>query len=407
MLALDTPSKCILNTNTPINLLPPELLAGVFWSVIRDGCAFGRIRKTVYYTLTLCSVCSNWRSVILSNPSFWSYIPVVDMGHSHYLTRLCLERSKESPIDILIHLHGKSGDEDWPGQQELILHASRIRSVYVSGKSCEHVLSLLGRVLGDQLPKLLTGLSIRVRFPSDVTPGGSWNSNITYWYNSIQRNTTKICDQLHTFHLDGVSISEFRGWEGSSFSGLRELVLSSEHAYYEGMSHIMTTANNLQLLEFHGPLEWTSDPTVLKPILRPGQGSKVLRLHKVPFGTLRQGIKWIVPEAWKVEMLIETRLSQPLRALQNSSTVTALSLDNNEGPIHTGHYLRKILAALPNIHSLTIERFELVESTLSGMIRRHDGAEAEFPRLSVLRLHSSRVLDHDAFKCVIASHPIR
>ncbi|KAG8726265.1 hypothetical protein FRC11_000465, partial [Ceratobasidium sp. 423] len=203
------------------------------------------------------------------------------------------------------------------------MHTSRIRSVYVSVKSSEHILSLLGRLLGEQIPGSLTRLSIKIRSPSYDTPEVDRDSDITTRDKFVQKNTTKLYDQLHALHLDGMSISDFRGWEGSSFGELRELVLGSEHAYYEGMSHIMTTASNLQLLEFHDPVEWGADPTTLKPVLRPGQGSKILRLHRLPFGTLREGIKWIVPEAWETEILIETRRSPPVGVLQNRSTITA------------------------------------------------------------------------------------
>ncbi|KAH7340953.1 hypothetical protein B0J17DRAFT_653488 [Rhizoctonia solani] len=409
MLALDTSSGYTSSTDSSINCLPSELLTEIFWSSIRGDCTFGRIRKAVSRTLTLCSVCSDWRSMILSNPLFWSCIPVGNRAHSYHLTRLCLERSKDSPIDIVIRFRGRSCDAMWSGQQDLIMHCSRIRSIYVSATSSEDIFSLLGRILENQIPRPLTSLSINIRSSSDIISDDDRYSNETAWHKFMQKNIPELCDQLHTLHLDGVSISDFRGWEGSKFGELTELVLSSEHSYYEGMSYIMAVADNLRLLEFHGPVEWVADSTTLKPVLRPDQGVKVLRLHKLPFGTLRQGITWIVPQAgiWETEMSIETRLSQPLWVLRNSSTVTALSLDNSEGPIHTGYYMRRILKALPNLRSLTLERFELGESTLSGLTRPHDAADSEFPRFTVLRLHLSRVLDYDAFKAMIASHPIR
>ncbi|KAH7340956.1 hypothetical protein B0J17DRAFT_653495 [Rhizoctonia solani] len=51
----------------------------------------------------LCSVCSNWRSVILNHPLFWSSSPIRDDKHSCHLVRLCLECSRDSPIDILAY----------------------------------------------------------------------------------------------------------------------------------------------------------------------------------------------------------------------------------------------------------------------------------------------------------------
>ncbi|CAE6530692.1 unnamed protein product [Rhizoctonia solani] len=168
----------------------------------------------------------------------------------------------------------------------------------------------------------------------------------------------------------------------------------------------MGIASNLQLLEFYDPVEWMSDTTILKPVLRLNQGFKILRLHGLPPVMLRAAIMPITPGAWESKMRIETREPEPLEAHSNWSTVTALTLDNNKGPIHVGDYLPKILATLPNVHSLTLENFELVEPTLSGLTKPHDAVD-NFPRISVLRLHHSRVCDHEAFKSVIRSHPLR
>ncbi|KAL5635511.1 hypothetical protein ACGC1H_004339 [Rhizoctonia solani] len=404
---LSTPHGGTPNMGMSLNYLPIELLTAIFWLAIENDDAYAPARNTLPHTLLLCSVCPAWRSLLLKNPSFWLCIPVGDRENSHHLTRLCLERSKGSLIDIFMRLHGKSGYEDWPVQQELILHTSRIQSVNVSGISNEFILSLLGRVLGDRPPKALTSLLIHTQRTSDFTTNRTWDLDENVRHNAVQRKATILYDQLHTLHLNGVSIPHFEGWEERSFSGLRELVLRNEHTCYGGMPYIMTTASNLQLLEFYDSVEWMANPTTLKPVLRPGPGSKILRLHKLPSETLNEGLKWIMPDAWSTEISIETRLPHPLQIHQNLSTVTALTLDNQKGPIHVGNYVPKLLAALPNLHSLTLERFELVEPTLSGITRPHDAGEAEFPRLSVLRLYSSRVLDHDAFKSAIASHPIR
>ncbi|KAL5635510.1 hypothetical protein ACGC1H_004338 [Rhizoctonia solani] len=66
---------------------------------------------------------------------------------------------------------------------------------------------------------------------------------------------------------------------------------------------------------------------------------------------------------------------------------------------------RTVLEALPNLRALILERFKLVESVLSGITRSDD--QATFPRLSILRLHSCQVPNHDPFKSMIASHPIQ
>ncbi|KAJ1309697.1 hypothetical protein OPQ81_006462 [Rhizoctonia solani] len=173
----------------------------------------------------------------------------------------------------------------------------------------------------------------------------------------------------------------------------------------------MTTARNLRLLEIFDTVEWRADPTALKPVLESGQSSKILRLHKLPSKSLLSCMNLLpITEVWETEISMEMNYYRPLKSLQNCSTIMALSLKDEKRTITHGYPVYESLKDVPKLHSLTLQNFVLSKSILSSMTRPSEECiwppREAFPQLSVLRLHSSSVIDSDAFKSMIASHSI-
>ncbi|KAJ1309713.1 hypothetical protein OPQ81_006478 [Rhizoctonia solani] len=227
---------------------------------------------------------------------------------------------------------------------------------------------------------------------------------------SFKTDPTKLYDQLHTLHMGGIPLSNWWQWEGCSFSQLKELVLSRNFMNFEGTLQIVAAASNLQLLEFHELEELVADSTTLEPALKLDQGFKVLRMRQVSFEALFQELKWVVPGAWETELIVDPESfphdspSAPL--FPNGSTVTTLSLINKTGD-YPSLVIQAILKAFPNVQTLTLDGFNLTRSILSAITRSPNVVEGQFPRLSVLRLHSSRLFDYDTFMAMVMSHPIR
>ena len=75
------------NTFAPVNRIPPEAL-----SLIPHHC------DTYKELITLTHVCRSWREIFISHASLWTglYCTIVDQ------TRVYLERSKLSPLDIAL-----------------------------------------------------------------------------------------------------------------------------------------------------------------------------------------------------------------------------------------------------------------------------------------------------------------
>jgi len=106
----------------PINKIPPEIL-----TLIPD---FWNTDKRDQDIITLTHVCRTWREVFVSRPSFWTRFDCLDEEK----TRIYLERSKSSPVDLsLIRNQGISPDDPF---FQIIPHATgRLRSLPMMGPS--------------------------------------------------------------------------------------------------------------------------------------------------------------------------------------------------------------------------------------------------------------------------------
>ncbi|KAJ8073848.1 hypothetical protein AAF712_003297 [Marasmius tenuissimus] len=94
---------------SPIRSLPPEILSMIFaFSCEANPLDVCHVPPAV----TLSFVCAQWRTIVLSSPSLWSSISI-DFEHwdmipnlcvLENMTRLFLERSKKSPLTLVLRL---------------------------------------------------------------------------------------------------------------------------------------------------------------------------------------------------------------------------------------------------------------------------------------------------------------
>ena len=126
------------NSFAPINRLPSELLALLpdFWDP-QDTC-HARNRELV----TLTHVCRGWRELFISRSTLWTKFYCLDSDK----TRTYLERSKSSPINLLLY-----GDHDLSRRDpflQIVPHAiGRLKSLSV-------------KVVPDTLPNITARLSL-------------------------------------------------------------------------------------------------------------------------------------------------------------------------------------------------------------------------------------------------------
>ena len=95
-------ARSIKNTFAPINRVPPDVL-----SLIPDYFEDEADEEPI----TLTHVCRHWREIFTSRGSLWTFLDCMDLDK----TRVHLERSKASPLEILI-------DEDFaPSPDDALL----------------------------------------------------------------------------------------------------------------------------------------------------------------------------------------------------------------------------------------------------------------------------------------------
>ena len=111
------------NTLAPVSRIPPEVFSTIpdYWAD-KDAADENLITAT--------HVCRGWRSLLISRPSLWTRL---DCTHAEK-TRIYVERSKSSPLDVYIR-----GGENTPFPDDAFLHTiphlSRLRNLTLFGPS--------------------------------------------------------------------------------------------------------------------------------------------------------------------------------------------------------------------------------------------------------------------------------
>lgn len=196
--------RSIKNTFAPINRIPQELFSLIprYWE--ED--------YTDKNLIALTHGCQHWRKVLIAHSSLWTHFECKDIEK----TRIYIERSKSSPLEIALYEHGESHNYHEEAFLLVIPHINRIASISISGGqdlfqylikhfSC-HVLLLRDLDLTLTLKpspaldnKLFNGdlSSLRTLSLRGVIPDLPWN-------NLSQLTTFSV---LHYFSTEGMSVT--------------------------------------------------------------------------------------------------------------------------------------------------------------------------------------------------------
>ena len=105
---LETDSFFALETRDVFDQLPAELLAHIFLIGVRDQQYEG-VEPFVPFNLVVSSVCRRWRNIALMFPLLWQRITMRE-SEPYRWTQLCLERTKQCPLDIALWLESEDGE---------------------------------------------------------------------------------------------------------------------------------------------------------------------------------------------------------------------------------------------------------------------------------------------------------
>ncbi|KAG8898511.1 hypothetical protein FRC01_010884, partial [Tulasnella sp. 417] len=148
-----------------IDSLPPELLSHIFYLLyenIKASKGLWRDMGPPLITSDLLLVSSHWHQVAITNPSLWTHIPITRRTGSSERARKLVERdlirSKECPLDIVIHIELPARSS--PSEsllKDVAVYAHRWRTLTVHALTAE-----AGQILEQiYLPHLFSVLFVR------------------------------------------------------------------------------------------------------------------------------------------------------------------------------------------------------------------------------------------------------
>ncbi|KAL0945299.1 hypothetical protein HGRIS_000805 [Hohenbuehelia grisea] len=144
--------------DTPIYLLPTELVAGIFAICHETEEEDYRDSATRCSRVIISHVCSRWRAVILSMPSLWSTISVRGpRGSSHHRLEAHLERSAMFPLSLHFVSNLFTAEQSVGNIKDnmvlTIVHAQRWKSVQLH-LTYEHARPILDVLQSTSFPSL-------------------------------------------------------------------------------------------------------------------------------------------------------------------------------------------------------------------------------------------------------------
>ncbi|KAH9842330.1 uncharacterized protein C8Q71DRAFT_903445 [Rhodofomes roseus] len=233
----------LYNSTLPVGSLPPEVLLKVF--------EFLQIRGlTSRWMINIVGVCRQWRATLVSSPLAWS---LIDLTDGIPFVRLCLMRSKDADIHVILHDATSrsvrpSAIQAPPIKDLLAPHFHRIAQMELQPYSMIslHKASLLSMLEGP-MPRL-TELNLSSVF--DFSSPLHLRVNCAHF------------PRLRTLFLDSLSVD----WDGLVLPNLTTLSLRSlprrRQPTLDAMVDILEAAPSLRKLTLFsaGPVVPTTDP---------------------------------------------------------------------------------------------------------------------------------------------------
>ena len=120
----------------PINQLPREILAQIFWHCVPENRDLPRLMSSNSAPLLLCRVCPSWRQLALATPNIWTTVGIIirtqdaDPSAFSHVINIWLERSGILPLTLYLVQHLGAGT-----RLDAYAHLKAILSVLYSHSS--------------------------------------------------------------------------------------------------------------------------------------------------------------------------------------------------------------------------------------------------------------------------------
>ncbi|KAG8759528.1 hypothetical protein FRC11_001875 [Ceratobasidium sp. 423] len=414
-----------------IQRLPVEILTRIFHLVIHhldlevedpEHLSYSYRSKSIYRKLyRLFGVCSVWKKTLLSQGTFWSLVPVVDLPYDSYTlsgARLNLERAAGSKLHLVAALT-KASTQDFV-LDTLTRFGSRIKAVNFNSNSpasLEKVVHALVRG-ENHSSDCLTSLSLF------YTHG--WKYGISLQSVAWQKDLHRVLEPLRVLRLRKLEIP----LRGLLFKNLTELRLQDisigAMADLEDTLWTLSSSSQLQLLEVISVRAYRNPPDTTPrsynfPISLPSL--KVLYLEDLAhnlleliLGSIAPGSHHVTLNFTKVCLMENIHTEQavaidPHRSKLPNFKIDTLMMDPN---FHgNADEVATFLRLVPTVTELSLDQLELHISDLRPFINpegpsatRGNYVMPRFTKLRITRSCFDSVDALDILQDVVASHPI-
>ncbi|KAG8722328.1 hypothetical protein FRC08_003770 [Ceratobasidium sp. 394] len=315
-------------TLTPVNTLPPEILANIF---ALSGTCFVHNDTQGFYNFT--GVCRYWQEIIMNTADLWTHI---DVGPEipERLTKTLLDRSKNMPVHI--HLYEKTPRSAFPDRvfgitQMLASHIHRVCTAFLQSNSHSPtlVVALLNLWLTGGSPTLVK--SLIVHQPNASGPI-SINGSSVDALRSRPDNSEAVLGSLRKLHLKNIKFE----WDSAAYHGLVDLQLDLPCSFTRipipELVKILSANPALSILKL-GSLEITTPKNWSRPAPIELHCLRVLNLHQIDAASLQLLLPSITLSTPSVKICIGgtdfSRIHDELEDFVARSSVTELYCYND------------------------------------------------------------------------------
>ncbi|KAG8782531.1 hypothetical protein FRC12_020698 [Ceratobasidium sp. 428] len=342
----------------PINMLPQSLLLRIFTILIDSEyikeTSLPLPRQTQRHPmLTLSSVCTSWRNLVLESPTFWSAIVFHRTDRKFHLARLSLSRAGDAPLDVYAALP-PGYQSDWPSI--LSSKVQQIRSLDIVLQGMDSLYSVLALWPKSSLAPSLKTLSVKILYSVFCYDDPAPQALPDGVHNDFLQNLT-------SFSLCGGCFD----WDSAAFAGLEHLRIAWTTYSSPTLSQLigmLRASPGLRTLCLTDPSFTKSEVEEYQPVYLPRLQKLSLMKMEYSFTAQQQLISLLFPGPLPLALHIEwwALASEPnnieiLSRLFQRSNVQSVYFYNRVAQ----HNLSNLFATLPDLRFLLCSNNEIAE----------------------------------------------
>ncbi|CUA73344.1 RNA-directed RNA polymerase VP1 [Fiji disease virus isolate Sugarcane] [Rhizoctonia solani] len=399
------------NSVLPVNTLPYELLLGIF-RFVAFPVDYGQHDSTISNTtpiiycknlLTLTSVCSHWRTILVETPPFWSRFELSTLNPietERQRAEVYLNRARGTPQSLFINEY--TGDYFYGGDFSRILELIKSRLgdltqlALLNFPDFDLVTQVISCLLKFGKPSVLRTLTIHmeadIRSPRSINTGDAIES------------VTSILAPIDSLSLRGLKFA----WDSPVYHNLIQLQIGNipyeNSPHIHDMLDILFACPLLRVLRLSDMAILPCDIVPLEPVYL--TELEHLELISLTYESLDLLLPMIIPASKELSLRIsllafEDHLTSAIELFMKRANVTQLFIQQE--------LIARCLPVVPNLRALVIDLGEQAGGPCLSEFSHGNGLDnqsiLQCPKLHTLHLCSGTITI-EAIQEFIKAHPL-